>query len=370
MKVGIFLVSAQPPFLTQREVLANSLDYAELAEELGFTNIWILEHHFTPLSICPSSIVMAAHVLGRTRRMRVGTAVSIVTLEHPIRLAEQVALIDQLSEGRFDLGIGRGAGNKDFPVFGVDASNNRRTMEEWVEIMRAAWTQERVEWSSDLITFPKVPVYPQPWTSPHPPLYVACDSPTSVEYAARNGFPMLLSYWIQRETLAGNVELYREVAEAHGQDPDPSRHVVSMIVHLEDTREAAQAAVYDNMLWWREAGSHAYFTYEELKSLTSYEHAFRRWEEGLLAAQTGTTTTIDDLGVQRLLDCNPVDTPEAVVARIQELRDEVGLEHFVCGFEASGNRDRIVDTMRRFAAEVMPELDLEPVAPAAPGARP
>jgi alkanal monooxygenase alpha chain len=356
MNVGIFLVSAQPPFMTQRQVLQNSLEYASLAEQLGFSNIWILEHHFTPLSICPSSIVFAAHVLGRTSRVRVGTAVSIVTLEHPIRLAEQVALIDQLSGGRFDLGIGRGAGNKDFPVFGVDPARNRQILEEWVEVMRAAWTRERVEWSSDLISFPSVPVYPRPWTSPHPPIYVACESPTSVEYAARNGFPMLLSYWLQRETLAGNVELYGQVAEANGHDPAAASHVVSMIVHLEDSREAARAAVRDNLVWWREASSHAYFTYEELRSLKSYEHAYRRWEEGLLAAQRGSTTTIDDHGVQRLLDCNPVGTPEAVLAQIQEMHDEMGLSHFVCGFEGSGDRERIVETMRRFAAQVLPAL--------------
>src|SRR4051812_32830672 len=108
MEWGLFLVSMQAPQLTQRQALLNSLAYAQAAERLGFSDVWVLEHHFTRFALIGAPLLHAAYILGQTKRLKVGTAINILPVHHPVKLAEQVALLDQLSDGRLLYGVGRG----------------------------------------------------------------------------------------------------------------------------------------------------------------------------------------------------------------------------------------------------------------------
>ena len=105
---GLFSNMGAFPGLSHQEILDAAISYAEAAEQLGYHDVWVSEHHFIPFGICPSALTMAGFLLGRTRRLRVGTATTLVHLYHPLQLAEQAALLDQLSGRRFDFGIGRG----------------------------------------------------------------------------------------------------------------------------------------------------------------------------------------------------------------------------------------------------------------------
>jgi alkanesulfonate monooxygenase SsuD/methylene tetrahydromethanopterin reductase-like flavin-dependent oxidoreductase (luciferase family) len=122
MRVGVLLLAARFPGQPDGEVLAAAVDAAVAAERAGFDDVWVAEHHFMSYGVCPSAVTLAAYVLGRTERVAVGTAVSVLSVQHPVALAEQAALLDQVSGGRFWLGVGRGGPWVDLEVFGTAMS--------------------------------------------------------------------------------------------------------------------------------------------------------------------------------------------------------------------------------------------------------
>ena len=125
------------------QVYANTLDECRLAEELGFHTVWLAEHHFSPYGIAPSLPVLAAAVARETRRVRIGTAVVVAPFAHPIRIAEEWAMVDILSEGRLDFGIGRGYQPAEFRGLGISMEKTRERFDESLELIRRAWTEER-----------------------------------------------------------------------------------------------------------------------------------------------------------------------------------------------------------------------------------
>lgn len=355
MKFDVFVTTAHYPKWTQEEVFDNTTHYAVEAERLGYHGAWVLEHHFTRFGLCAHPVTLAAYILGKTTTLRVGTAVCVLPLYHPLQIAEQVAMVDQLSNGRFDFGVGRGLFQKDFDAFGVDPSKSHLIMREWLDIIKRAWTEDVVEAHSELIDFAAVPLYPTPRVKPHPPIYVVCESPSSTEWVASQGYPMLLSWWLEREALRSQVELYNEVARSHGHDPSKAEHVLSAIACVADTQEEAKDQIRDNIGWWRKVGQEALLKFEELRKLGNYELVLRRWEEQILAG-SGDPDAGERAALERLLDLNLVGTPEHCVDRIVELVETTGIRHFIVGFEGVGDRERILQSMRRFTEEVVPQV--------------
>lgn len=171
MDVGMMLTTARPDHWTETDVFDYSMDFAVEADNLGYQSVWLLEHHFTRYGLCPNTLTMAGYVLGRTKRIKVGTAVVILPLDHPIRIAEQTNMRDQLSHGRFLLGVGRGYFPKNFEAFGMDASKSHLTQTEYVDIIRQIWREGTAKWDSETIKLPDVTPYPAQFTSPEPPIY-------------------------------------------------------------------------------------------------------------------------------------------------------------------------------------------------------
>jgi alkanal monooxygenase alpha chain len=355
MKFGIFLTTGQLPGMSTEDVFQSTIRHAHEAETLGFDDAWVLEHHFTRYGLCSNPMTMASFLLGGTEQLRVGTAVAVLPLYHPIHLAEQAAIIDQLSGGRLLLGVGRGAFHKDFDVFGGQASESHEHMRESLKLMVQAWTQDVVESKEGRHTFPAVPVYPAPYSRPHPPVYVVCESPATTEWVASQGYPMILSWWIELERMRAQIELYEEVSRAHGHDPTRVDHIVSCIASVGDTSVAARNAIRENFMWWRQVGAEAHFKLEELRRLPNYPEFLRRWEEFVFRADGNVDKAEEDI-VERLLDINIVGSPSECVARIEEIREATRVEHFVCGFDGLGASDAVVENMRRFAHEVIPAL--------------
>jgi alkanesulfonate monooxygenase SsuD/methylene tetrahydromethanopterin reductase-like flavin-dependent oxidoreductase (luciferase family) len=126
MRVGVFLLAARFPGQSDEEVLMATVQAAVAAERAGFDDVWLAEHHFMSYGICPSAVTLAAYVLGATRRVGVGTAVSVLSTWHPVALAEQAALLDQVSAGRFRLGVGRGGPWLELEVFGTGLDRYER----------------------------------------------------------------------------------------------------------------------------------------------------------------------------------------------------------------------------------------------------
>ena len=176
MRVGVFLLAARFPGQSDGEVLAAAVDAAVAAERAGFDDVWVAEHHFMSYGVCPSAVTLAAYVLGRTERVAVGTAVSVLSIQHPVALAEQAALLDQVSAGRFWLGVGRGGPWVDLEVFGTGLDRYESGFAEGLDLLMAALTRERVSAAGPAFAFREVAVVPRPRTCPHPPVVVAATS--------------------------------------------------------------------------------------------------------------------------------------------------------------------------------------------------
>lgn len=352
MKWGVYLSTSNPPQYTQQDVLRATGEFAEVAESLGYDSVWVLEHHFTRYGLCGTPLALAAFLLGRTRRLRVGTAISVVPLDHPLRLAETVALLDQMSEGRLYFGVGRGSFTKDFKVFGADMSRSQEMMDEWVEIMLSAWTTGRAAANGPFVQFPEVEVFPEPFTKPHPPVYVVCGSPTTVEWAAQRGLPMLIHYFLEDEQKIAQMELYAEVAAAAGHDPGPIDHALSCLAYVDDDTEHARAQTTPYLTWWIKTGQDASALFAaENKGLRNYSFHQRRWEELVLRDQWRTEQILE-----RAFRLNPVGSPEHCIGALRHALAITGIRHVICGFESPGERTLVLDSMQRFMEEVAPHV--------------
>ncbi|MGE0544448.1 MAG: LLM class flavin-dependent oxidoreductase, partial [Dehalococcoidia bacterium] len=139
MKFGLFLNAGEFPGMSHDAIYDLLVSQAELADQLGYHDLWITEHHFIPFGINSSALAAAAFLLGHTQSVRVGTAVVLAPQYHPVQLAEQTAILDQFSRGRFDLGIGRGGYLRDFEVFGTPLDRYDREVEATIRTLLDAW---------------------------------------------------------------------------------------------------------------------------------------------------------------------------------------------------------------------------------------
>jgi len=334
MQCGVFLFTAQFPGLSHGEVLNSALEYAITAERCGYADAWITEHHFIPYGLCPSAATMAGFILGRTSRLRVGTAVSLLPLHHPVQLAEQAALLDQLSNGRFNLSVGRGGPVVDLEVFGSSLERYERGLPESIDLLLRTWTEEHVAADGEFFKFRKVSVNPRPLTRPHPPLYVACHSAKSVEVAARRGLPMLLFFHFDDEAKAALLARYADIAQAHGHDPTRIDHVWSVVGYVADSQEAAQQVVCTTLPPWLAASAEAYIYLRPEDSRREDVDAF----------------------LQMILQHHPVGTPEYCIERLAKTMERTGLQHCMITLEVAGDRQRSCENIERFATEVLAQL--------------
>src|SRR5215471_4266279 len=180
-----------PSALPSQEIYARAIEQAQAAEDLGFRNIWLAEHHFSTYGYLGRPVQLATYIAAKTKRLRVGTAVIVVPLHHPLVVAEEIATLDLLAEGRVDIGLGRGYQFYEFERLGLELDTARARWEEAVDIILEALAGKSFSYSGKLFTIPETMVFPQPLQKPHPPIWVTAQSPESVAATVRRGFNLL-----------------------------------------------------------------------------------------------------------------------------------------------------------------------------------
>lgn len=220
-------------------------EYIQLAERLGYSSAWLVEHHFTGFSQLSATLNYISYLSGITSTIRLGSAVVVVPWHNPILLAEQVATIDQLSKGRYDFGIGRGYRANEFHGFGLDMADAQDIFEESIAFMRRAFTEsERWSYSSERWQFNDIIVEPPVVQKPHPPMWVGAASEGSIRGAARNGYNLLLAQVPAFETIAQSVAFYRDELDQMGEEFDASRIAVTRgLMVANNDAERAEAHV-------------------------------------------------------------------------------------------------------------------------------
>jgi alkanesulfonate monooxygenase SsuD/methylene tetrahydromethanopterin reductase-like flavin-dependent oxidoreductase (luciferase family) len=217
MDFGLFFLMQRDEQWSEQAVYDSDVRQMLAAEALGYQSVWIAEHHFNDYGLCPAPPVLAAYLAARTTTLRFGMGVSLLPLHHPVDLAEQLAVLDVVSGGRLDVGIGRGGTLQDYQTFRSDRAQARERVEEGIALMRACWTGTPFDFAGRFHSAERLQVRPRPLQRPHPPLYVACNSEDSVLSAARLGLPTLSSFFVPLEELARRRQLYRDTARAAGR---------------------------------------------------------------------------------------------------------------------------------------------------------
>jgi alkanesulfonate monooxygenase SsuD/methylene tetrahydromethanopterin reductase-like flavin-dependent oxidoreductase (luciferase family) len=223
MRFGLFtLFDFIPGRHAEVPYYRDTLDLAILGEELGFDEFWVGEEHFYAFGICPSPQMFLTALAQRSERMRLGTAISLLPIEHPLRKAEDFALLDILSNGRLDFGTGRGTIQAHFDGFKSDHAESKSRYEEALEIIIRAWTEDQFSYDGRFWKVSNLSVSPKPIQRPHPPLFRAAISPESFEAAALHNQNVLLVPWANtpHSELRTSLDHYRDLVRSKGSTND------------------------------------------------------------------------------------------------------------------------------------------------------
>jgi alkanesulfonate monooxygenase SsuD/methylene tetrahydromethanopterin reductase-like flavin-dependent oxidoreductase (luciferase family) len=259
MRIGVFLLAARFPGQSDSDVLSATVEAAVAAEDAGFDDVWLAEHHFMSYGICPSATTLAAYVLGRTERIAVGTAVSVLSTAHPVALAEQTALLDQVSGGRFRLGVGRGGPWIDLEVFGTGLARYESGFAESLDLLLTGLSRPRLSASGPTYAFREVPMVPRPRTRPHPPVVVACTSPATAALAAKRRLPMLLGLHVDDE---GRRRMVADYNTTRAADPRID-HLAAVMAYVAGTRAEAQRTLRAELPRWLRPGLAGYMPVDD-----------------------------------------------------------------------------------------------------------
>jgi alkanesulfonate monooxygenase SsuD/methylene tetrahydromethanopterin reductase-like flavin-dependent oxidoreductase (luciferase family) len=247
MDFGLFFLMQRDEAWTEQSVFDSGLEQMLAAEPLGYHSIWIAEHHFNDYGLCPAPPVLASYVAARTRTLRLGMGVSLLPLHHPVDLAEQLAVVDVVSGGRLDVGIGRGGTLQDYQTFQSERADSRKRVEEGIALLRQCWSGQPFDFEGRFHSAERLHVRPRPAQAPHPPLFMAANSEDSVRSAARLGLPTLSSFFVPIAELVARRKVYRDEALAAGfSEADiaarESESWGMRVVHVAPTREEAARA--------------------------------------------------------------------------------------------------------------------------------
>ncbi|ARP72392.1 monooxygenase [Streptomyces pluripotens] len=341
MHVGSFVLAAQFPGQGQGEALHRAVRSAEVTEEAGLDSVWLAEHHFVPYGTCPSAVTLAALLLGRTQRVRVGTAVSVLPTTHPVALGEQAALLHLTSGGRFTLGVGRGGPWVDLEVFGMGLGAYEHGFPESLDLLLRWLSEPSVGASSERFSFREVPVVPRPsealTDAAGPEVLLACTSPASVRLAGERGLPMLLGMHIGDEEKAEMIALWRHHARAAGRPAEEitgAAHVSAGVCQLADRRTDAAETLLKTMPGWLKQGLDAHMTVDGRARAMRDPHAY----------------------TELLCGLHPVGTPRLAADRLAATSERTGISRFALLVEGSGDLSATEENLRRLGAEVLPQL--------------
>jgi len=333
---------------TASQYYGQILEQVELEEELGFDAVWFGEHHYSGYSFgSPPVIAMAA--AARTKRIRLGTGVSLIPLNHPIRLAEEYAMLDVLSNGRLEYGIGRGFLKYSHQIFGVNEDENHERYHEGTEIILKAWTangpfsHQGKFWSLQDYSF-----FPKPLQQPHPPIYASgVITPESYTWAGSKGLHLSTAFFVpSQDGVRTGIQRYREALRTAGYDPT-TRDVAGVFqLYCGETNEEAH----------RNGGGHVLNYYKFFGSLDlrspHTSRAFEHYKGGVSRLFAG--ITYEDLDKRNLI---LIGDAENLVARIKWAQEFYGTNYLILEVAQGGMLHKYVKpSLERFATYVMPHF--------------
>jgi alkanesulfonate monooxygenase SsuD/methylene tetrahydromethanopterin reductase-like flavin-dependent oxidoreductase (luciferase family) len=301
----------------------------ERAEELGFDSIWLTEHHLTDDGYLPSLMPMAAAIAARTKRLQIGTYVLLFPFYHPIKLAEDIAVVDVISGGRLRIGVGQAYRAEEFAAFGINKKQRLGRTLETVEILKRAWTGERFSFKGKYFELNDVRVLPRPVSRPHPELLWGVGAPKGIQRAAEMGLGFATV------GAASAIRIYRDALKAGGKDPSQFSIVGSRTVYIADSAQEAWKDIEGPSMYWA-------------------EH-YGRW----LSQHAGTDISKAQIrpDPERLKRVSVMGPPEEVRGRLARIIEEDQLTDLIINTQLPGlDPAKAMRSLVRFGTEVLPFL--------------
>ena len=317
---GMFHEFQRTAEMTDEQAFATSFAQVDAAERWGLDAMWLAEIHVAPeRSVCSAPLTLASAIAARTKRMKIGTAVQVLPLCHPLRLAEEVATVDQISHGRLLFGVGRSGFPRTYEAYGVPYGESRERFAETLEILKQAWTQESFSYKGQYYSFDNVKVTPKPYQKPWPEIRVAANSADTFPAIAKLGHAVLVAVRQGTlEELEPNITAYRQAWKEAGH-PGEGKVFLRAPVYVADTDQAARDEPEESIMYF----------YRYLGERLEDSATRAGVQQGELRAQRGQrlqTITYDEALKEKLI----VGSPERVTDRLLELQDKLGLDGILC----------------------------------------
>jgi alkanesulfonate monooxygenase SsuD/methylene tetrahydromethanopterin reductase-like flavin-dependent oxidoreductase (luciferase family) len=348
MEFGMFHEFPSLPGRSESEAFDEAMEQVDAAERLGLDVMWLAELHFEPRrSVLSAPLSIASAIATRTRRIKIGIAVQVLPLCHPLRLAEEAATVDQLSHGRLIFGVGRSGVAQTYEAYGVPYAESRDRFREILDIVEQAWTKPSFSYDGQYHSFKDVALAPKPYQKPTPPIRIAASTPDTFPAIGLRGAPIFAS---TRHTtwgdLARQIQTYHDAWEEAGH-PGRGQVFVSAPTYIAETEERACAEPKESIM---------HFYHEQANLL---EGAARLVDPETAARRMRRVDQLRSLRYEDGLRNHAlVGTPEAVAGRLKTLRREIGLTGILAELNCGGliPHQQVLTTMQLLCADVKPRL--------------
>lgn len=349
MKFGLLHLFEAPMGRSEKELLDEQMEIMIRAEEFEFDSVWPAEHHFREYGFCATPAVTLAAIAARTSRIRLGTGVVVLPLNHPVRVAEDYAFLDVLSGGRVDLGIGRGYQPHEYQGYGIEQSRSREMFREGLEVLKRAWTEEQFDHDGEFYRLQGASTRPRPLQEPHPPIWMASLSPQTFEACGQYGLNLMCApiFGFNIKTGAAQIQQYRDALEAHGRNPaDFEVAALSMTYVADDTQQALDEFQDGAMWYFRTLGKYIappkgqapVPTYEFYSQIRDVLH-LAEWDR---VVQAGAVV---------------YGSPDQVVDQIGEMAELCGMTTYLAWTRIGGlPQEKVLRSMELMASRVIPQL--------------
>ncbi len=349
MKFGVFILGEKPPQMSAAEVYARNLEQCRVADDLGYDAVWLGEHHFSPYGTIADPFVFAGAVAAATKKVRIGTAVVIPSFMNPIRLAERVAMVDALSNGRFDFGVGRGYQAAEFKRFGVPMEESTERFIEMIDVVEGLLYNDTYSWEGKFTRGEDITLYPRP-VQKIVPLYVAVlKTASTIDWVVSRGYGALV----------GNPYI-----------PDPELHKSMELLLAAQDKHQVERGVADAWALTDAFTSHdADYAVNyprdsvqiNLQYLEQYAAPFERGEQvpaDYQAYSTWYDRRRDINGYEQILQLPTafIGSPEDIIGKIRRMNADDGWENFILTLNKGGAMEQkaVFEAMKIFAEEIIP----------------
>lgn len=324
----------------------DTIEQAVHAEALGFESVWPVEQHFhAELSISPAPLLLLSSIAERTRTLRLGIAIILLPLSHPVRVAEEIATLDVLSNGRVECGVGRGSIPTHFAGYGLQQSESRARMLESLDIILRAWTTERFSFQGQFWNVDNAAVVPKPVQQPHPPLRIAANSADTLEWAGQQGHPIFVASQVNPfRKITELLPRYRHARKAAGR-PEQSADDVTLLgpVYVAEDPVQLRRELEPTIQHFLQTVAAVFASAGALPEGRPKEamERFRR------------------LTYEQVCEAMAIfATPDACVERLKQLQQDFGMGRVICWFNLGGlvPHGHVMRSMELFAKKVMPHF--------------